>query len=599
MDGSNRFAMSGSFNPVTEDLKRPTNVGTVSQSCSLSSSQSSGIHLSEPLGLPASFIHSNFDSLFRPPASLRSNLNYQRFYNSQFQFSNPHPPHPCSLFRTRINKSSQLATYSSLYSAYPNHALSLLHQNVYSSESCSAVLPRGSSHTVSVADQPLVHPQSSAAFSHSISVPSPLTQIVQSYVPMVSSFEQQEPLIQARSRYLVDPSQSPERMPYINELYSPVSRMEGKPTPSKSTPGEEFQSQLSKHSMSSSSGTKQMPLDCELSRGMSYKIPAGKEGSLKHRILRPSNILITEPPAYALQGAPLSAPPIHGQQDELPSPKQPCLGMPVPQSSFSFSSHAAEQLIPPTGNVVSNVLSPSSDVIFEQTNKSSASQLHYPVYFRKGSIIQLADGQLKRVENLTTEDFVHSASQSADLRIDSSTVVKIEELTNSGSVTLVFCVGNNEVQVSVEAPVEHPFYVFQQGWSSCSPERSLHRYGLICQKLKIGDICICLTQKFSPDVQLAFDQFSSPGTSAGTCTVPNLISCYSEKAPVHLSARKDSTGTSSISSSSSLSCKKSTCTTATVTFSRQRPPVATTITALHAQRKRHWSAPDIWSEAKQ
>ena len=50
------------------------------------------------------------------------------------------------------------------------------------------------------------------------------------------------------------------------------------------------------------------------------------------------------------------------------------------------------------------------------------------------------------------------------------------------------------VQVTVEATVEHPFFVFGRGWSSCSPERTRMRYGLHCFKLVVGDICISLTQ---------------------------------------------------------------------------------------------------------
>lgn len=50
----------------------------------------------------------------------------------------------------------------------------------------------------------------------------------------------------------------------------------------------------------------------------------------------------------------------------------------------------------------------------------------------------------------------------------------------------------------MEATLEHPFFVFGQGWSSCEPDRSLHRYGLDCQKLSVGDVCISLTHK---DVQ--------------------------------------------------------------------------------------------------
>lgn len=37
--------------------------------------------------------------------------------------------------------------------------------------------------------------------------------------------------------------------------------------------------------------------------------------------------------------------------------------------------------------------------------------------------------------------------------------------------------------------------MYKQGWSSCSPERSAQRYGLTCHKLKVGDVCISLTDK--------------------------------------------------------------------------------------------------------
>lgn len=125
---------------------------------------------------------------------------------------------------------------------------------------------------------------------------------------------------------------------------------------------------------------------------------------------------------------------------------------------------------------------------------SSKPPPHYPPHFMKGSIIQLANGELKRVEDLRTEDFVGSADLSDDLKIDSSTVVRIEERDDS-TVILGFSVGENRVQVTVEAMVEHPFFVFGQGWSSCQPTRTLQRYGLTCHPLSVGDVCISLTHK--------------------------------------------------------------------------------------------------------
>lgn len=225
-----------------------------------------------------------------------------------------------------------------------------------------------------------------------------------------------------------------------------------------------------------------------------YRLPSGKEGSLKHRILQPpASINIVEPPASLLAGAPLSAPPVRSRRPE------------GPQLAVAASGQAP-------------------------------GALHYPAYFVKGSIIQLGSGLLKKVEDLRTEDFVSSANLSRDLRIDSSRVLQVAEAPSKGDgvALLSFSVGQNQVQVgvhgqralffpvflngspletrcgcrgycltwlgvavqvTVEAPVEHPFFVFNRGWSSCNPERSLQRYQLQCHRLTVGDVCISLTHR--------------------------------------------------------------------------------------------------------
>ncbi|XP_053301981.1 ataxin-1a [Pleuronectes platessa] len=119
-----------------------------------------------------------------------------------------------------------------------------------------------------------------------------------------------------------------------------------------------------------------------------------------------------------------------------------------------------------------------------------------PPYFIKGSIIQLADGELKRVEDLKTEDFIQSAEISNELKIDSSTVERIEGSHASPNVAVVqFSVGEHRAQVSVEVLVEYPFFVFGQGWSSCCPDRTTQLLELPCTKLSVGDVCISLTLK--------------------------------------------------------------------------------------------------------
>ncbi|XP_016090548.1 ataxin-1-like [Sinocyclocheilus grahami] len=117
-----------------------------------------------------------------------------------------------------------------------------------------------------------------------------------------------------------------------------------------------------------------------------------------------------------------------------------------------------------------------------------------PSHFMKGAIIQLATGELKRVEDLQTQDFVRSAEVSGGLKIDSSMVVDIRASQQRlGLVALHFNVGEQQSKVTIDVPPEHPFFVFGQGWSSCSPERTAQLYGLTCHHLQVGDVCVSVT----------------------------------------------------------------------------------------------------------
>ncbi|XP_017281819.1 ataxin-1a [Kryptolebias marmoratus] len=154
-----------------------------------------------------------------------------------------------------------------------------------------------------------------------------------------------------------------------------------------------------------------------------------------------------------------------------------------------------------------------------------------PPYFIKGSIIQLADGELKRVEDLKTDDFIQSAEISSDLKIDSSTVVRIEGSHASHNCAVVqFAVGEHRTQVSVEVLLEYPFFVFGQGWSSCCPDRTTQLLELPCNKLSVGDVCISLTLKNLKNGSLKKTQplepsthTSVPSSSHGHLKAPRVV----------------------------------------------------------------------------
>ncbi|KAJ8042436.1 Ataxin-1 [Holothuria leucospilota] len=183
------------------------------------------------------------------------------------------------------------------------------------------------------------------------------------------------------------------------------------------------------------------------------------------------------------------------------------------------------------------------------TAQAPSPMANVPSYFTRGSIIQLANGHLKRVEELQTEDFVSSAHSTDGLKIDSSTVSRIEEDNERNVANISFLVGEHNAQfsceavmqskeppplparkvaevwgyahirrmgmldggpksscytlfpnvitafigVTLEARLDHPFFVYGQGWSSVSPECSQKCYALNCHALAVGDVCVSLT----------------------------------------------------------------------------------------------------------
>lgn len=46
--------------------------------------------------------------------------------------------------------------------------------------------------------------------------------------------------------------------------------------------------------------------------------------------------------------------------------------------------------------------------------------------------------------------------------------------------------------MEIDAGIEHPFFVYGKGWASCNPDGTFQLYGLKCQRLQVGDICISL-----------------------------------------------------------------------------------------------------------
>ncbi|XP_062315218.1 ataxin-1-like [Osmerus eperlanus] len=114
-------------------------------------------------------------------------------------------------------------------------------------------------------------------------------------------------------------------------------------------------------------------------------------------------------------------------------------------------------------------------------------------HFAKGSLIELAGGRLKRVEELRTEDFLRSADTSPEFHLSTCTVLLITHGNAHGFNHLQVLLTDRNTQELLTVLVEYPFFVRDQGWSSCCPQRTLQLYGLPCRQLTEGDVCLALT----------------------------------------------------------------------------------------------------------
>uniref|UniRef100_A0A3Q4HBI2 Ataxin 1b n=1 Tax=Neolamprologus brichardi TaxID=32507 RepID=A0A3Q4HBI2_NEOBR len=221
----------------------------------------------------------------------------------------------------------------------------------------------------------------------------------------------------------------------------------------------------------------------------------------------------------------------------------------------------------PDGNQPPNAVAQAPALSASPSVSASSSPVALPPFFMRGSIIQLADGELKRVEDLKTEDFIQSAEISSELKIDSSTVERIDSGQSPNAVVIQFSVGELKAQVCVEVLVEYPFFVFGQGWSSCCPDRTTQLFELSCAKLCVGDVCVSLTLRGMRNGSLtdssALGKKLKPGHLSDSChnMDPNL---------------RNSMSANSVGSNNGLLMK------AEGIYRTERPAV----------RKRRWSAPE-------
>ncbi|XP_041748370.1 ataxin-1 [Coregonus clupeaformis] len=133
-------------------------------------------------------------------------------------------------------------------------------------------------------------------------------------------------------------------------------------------------------------------------------------------------------------------------------------------------------------------------------------------HFAAGSLIELRDGRLRRVEDLQTEDFLIGAEACPALRLSYCTVQHISPSTAPSLSRLLILLHEEHTQEFLDVYVEYPFFVRGRGWSSCCPPRTARLCGLRCHQLSVGDVCLALIPT-SPSAPLP-TQPQEPGTPA-------------------------------------------------------------------------------------
>ncbi|KAJ7999011.1 hypothetical protein DPEC_G00210960 [Dallia pectoralis] len=137
----------------------------------------------------------------------------------------------------------------------------------------------------------------------------------------------------------------------------------------------------------------------------------------------------------------------------------------------------------------------NKDVSPPPSSRSSPSPDQLPwllPHFAAGSLIELRDGRLRKVEDLQTEDFLIGAEACPELRLSSCTVQSISPSTTPSLSRLLMLLQEERSQECLDVYVEYPFFVRGRGWSSCCPQRTARLCGLRCHQLSVGDVCLAL-----------------------------------------------------------------------------------------------------------
>eukprot|EP00092_Neocalanus_flemingeri_P037448 GFUD01040779.1.p1 GENE.GFUD01040779.1~~GFUD01040779.1.p1 ORF type:complete len:258 (+),score=75.83 GFUD01040779.1:45-818(+) len=110
--------------------------------------------------------------------------------------------------------------------------------------------------------------------------------------------------------------------------------------------------------------------------------------------------------------------------------------------------------------------------------------------FKNDTVVRVAGEEVKRVEDILTDDFIRASNNSHDTSVDMAELRHITRVHETNTAGLRFIHGDTDVTLVCQ--LDQPFYRFCTGWSSLFPLLTKAKYGLTCKTLSIGDICMVL-----------------------------------------------------------------------------------------------------------
>ena len=113
--------------------------------------------------------------------------------------------------------------------------------------------------------------------------------------------------------------------------------------------------------------------------------------------------------------------------------------------------------------------------------------------FREEDLVRVREEEAKKVEDITTSDFI-TASIDSDEHSMALGEIKDIAIVNDDTARVTVKQANTE-DALLTCQVDQPFFIFCAGWASLFPLLTSNKYGISCKVLSRGDIIMVARDK--------------------------------------------------------------------------------------------------------